>query len=53
MLEHQSQLAAEFDAIHSVERAKRVGSLSAIVEPDRMRAFLIERLTLTRSLGRR
>jgi acetyl/propionyl-CoA carboxylase alpha subunit/acetyl-CoA carboxylase carboxyltransferase component len=44
VLEHQSQLATEFDAIHSVERAKRVGSLSAIVEPDRMRAFLIERL---------
>jgi acetyl-CoA carboxylase carboxyltransferase component len=53
VLEHQSQLAAEFDAIHSVERAKRVGSLSAIVEPDRMRAFLVERLTLSRSLGRR
>jgi len=26
VLEHQSQLAAEFDAIHSVERAKRVGA---------------------------
>jgi len=43
-LEHQSQLAAEFDAIHSVERAKRVGSLSEIVAPVQMRAFLIREL---------
>jgi hypothetical protein len=50
MLEHQSQLAAEFDAIHSVERALRVGSLSAIVEPARMRPFLIE--ALVRAVGR-
>jgi len=53
VLEHQSQLAAEFDAIHSVERAKRVGSLSAIVEPDRMRAFLIDRLERARAPDRR
>jgi acetyl/propionyl-CoA carboxylase alpha subunit/acetyl-CoA carboxylase carboxyltransferase component len=44
MLEHQSQLAADFDAIHSVERARRVGSLSAIVEPRRLRPFLIGEL---------
>ncbi len=44
MLEHQNQLADEFDSIHSVERALRVGSLSAIVEPDRMRPFLIQAL---------
>ncbi len=44
MLEHQGQLAAEFDSIHSVERALRVGSLSAIVEPDRIRPFLIAEL---------
>jgi len=44
MLEHQSQLAAEFDAIHSVERARRVGSLSEIVSPEQMRAFLIREL---------
>jgi acetyl-CoA carboxylase carboxyltransferase component len=50
MLEHQSQLAAEFDSIHSVERALRVGSLSAIVEPARMRPFLIE--ALERAVGR-
>jgi hypothetical protein len=50
VLEHQSQLATEFDAIHSVERARRVGSLSAIVEPRRLRAFLIRELE--RALGR-
>jgi acetyl-CoA carboxylase carboxyltransferase component len=44
MLEHQSQLAAEFDSTHSVERARRVGSLSAIEAPERMRAFLIRAL---------
>jgi len=44
VLEHQSQLAAEFDAVHSVERARRVGSLSEIVAPARMRAFLIREL---------
>ena len=49
MLEHQTQLAAEFDSIHSVERALRVGSLGAITPPARMRAFLIEELE--RALG--
>ena len=32
--------AAGFDAIHSVERARQVGSLSEIVAPADMRAFL-------------
>jgi acetyl-CoA carboxylase carboxyltransferase component len=39
-LEKQTQLAAEFDKIHSVERARKVGSLSAILPPKQMRAFL-------------
>lgn len=43
-LEAQSALAAEFDAIHSVERARRVGSLDAVIAPAAMRAHLIERL---------
>jgi len=50
VLEHQSQLAAEFDSIHSVERARRVGSLSAIVEPANLRGWLIR--TLERALAR-
>ncbi len=34
------ELAAEFDAIHTVERARSVGSLSAILPPQELRAFL-------------
>jgi hypothetical protein len=40
-LEKQAQLAEEFDAIHSVERAREVGSLEAIVAPADMRSYLI------------
>jgi acetyl-CoA carboxylase carboxyltransferase component len=46
VLEVQAEVAAEFDARHSVERARDVGSLSTIVPPARMRPFLIERLRL-------
>ncbi len=44
LLEKQAELAAEFDAVHSVERALEVGSLEAIVEPDDMRRYLIGEL---------
>jgi acetyl-CoA carboxylase carboxyltransferase component len=43
-LEKQSELAAEFDAIHTVERAREVGSLEAIVEPETIRPYLIDQL---------
>jgi hypothetical protein len=43
-LQKQSEMAAEFDAIHSVERAKRVGSLEAIVPAKGMRRALIDLL---------
>ena len=43
-LEKQSELAAEFDAVHTVERAAKVGSLERIIEPAEMRAFLIAQL---------
>jgi acetyl-CoA carboxylase carboxyltransferase component len=43
-LEKQAELAEEFDAIHSVERAREVGSLEDIVAPSRMRAYLIDLL---------
>ncbi len=43
-LEKQAEIAEKFDRIHSVERAREVGSLSQIVDPQRMRAFLIEEL---------
>jgi hypothetical protein len=44
LLEKQAELAAEFDSIHSVERALEVGSLEAIVEPEDMRGYLIGEL---------
>jgi acetyl-CoA carboxylase carboxyltransferase component len=40
-LEKQAVMAAEFDSIHSVERAKAVGSLSEILEPNDLRPYLI------------
>ncbi|MCP5069984.1 MAG: ATP-grasp domain-containing protein [bacterium] len=43
-LQKQAELAEEFDEIHSVERALEVGSLEAIVGPDRMRPYLIDLL---------
>ena len=45
MLEKQAEVAAEFDAIHTVERALEVGSLAEIVAPAEMRAFLIRELS--------
>lgn len=47
-LEKQASVAAEFDAIHNVERARQVGSLSEILEPENLRAALIESLELSR-----
>ena len=41
-LEKQAEVAAEFDAIHTVERAREVGSLEAILDPREIRPRLIE-----------
>ena len=35
-------MAAEFDSVHSVERALRVGSIDAIIPADRLRPHLVE-----------
>ena len=43
-LEKQAELAAEFDAIHTVERAREVGSLEAIVPARELRQRLIDAL---------
>jgi acetyl-CoA carboxylase carboxyltransferase component len=43
-LEKQAEVAEKFDSVHTVERAREVGSLSQIVDPRRMREFLIEEL---------
>ena len=43
-LEKQSEVAKEFDDIHTVERAAEVGSLEKIISPDAMRAHIIAEL---------
>jgi acetyl-CoA carboxylase carboxyltransferase component len=43
-LEKQASVAAEFDAIHNVDRARQVGSLSEILDAPRLRGALIETL---------
>jgi acetyl/propionyl-CoA carboxylase alpha subunit/acetyl-CoA carboxylase carboxyltransferase component len=43
-LEKQGEVAQEFDAIHTVERAVQVGSLDHIVAPARLRPAIIEEL---------
>jgi len=40
----QAEVAAEFDDIHTVERACRVGSLDEVIEPRRVRPALIRAL---------
>jgi len=40
--EKLGEMAAEFDTVHSVERALRVGSIDAIIPADRLRPHLIE-----------
>jgi hypothetical protein len=45
----QAELAAEFDAVHSVERARAVGSLREIIEPVELRPFVVR--TLRRELS--
>jgi hypothetical protein len=45
MLQKQAEVAAEFDAIHTVERAKDVGSLDDILGPRQLRRSLIRYLS--------
>lgn len=42
LLEQQGHLAREFDAVHTVERAVRVGSLDAVIAPAEIRPRIIE-----------
>ena len=37
-----SELAARFDSIHSVQRAKEVGSIDDIIKPSELRAYVID-----------
>jgi acetyl-CoA carboxylase carboxyltransferase component len=41
-LEKQGEVAAEFDSVHSVQRAVQVGSLDGVITPDRLRPAIIE-----------
>jgi acetyl-CoA carboxylase carboxyltransferase component/pyruvate/2-oxoglutarate dehydrogenase complex dihydrolipoamide acyltransferase (E2) component len=40
--EQQGAFAAEFDSVHSVERAVEVGSVSSIIPPAELRPYLVE-----------
>ncbi|MBN2509946.1 MAG: ATP-grasp domain-containing protein [Spirochaetales bacterium] len=43
-MEKQTALATEFDTIHSVERAKRVGSIDDIISTSQIRPYVIENI---------
>ena len=40
-----SELAARFDSIHSVQRAKEVGSIDDIIQPSQLRQYIINVLS--------
>jgi hypothetical protein len=42
--EKLGEMAAEFDRVHSVQRALEVGALHHIIAPSRLRPYLIEAL---------
>jgi len=42
--EKLSTLAAEFDAIHSIQRAVQVGSVDAIIEPGALRPAIAKQI---------
>ncbi|MFP5285872.1 MAG: hypothetical protein ACLGI9_09065, partial [Thermoanaerobaculia bacterium] len=52
--EKLGEVAEEFDRIHSVQRAREVGSIHHIIPPERLRPYLIEALErgMARELAR-
>jgi len=42
--EKLGEMAAQFDRVHSVQRALKVGALDCIIAPDRLRPYLIDAL---------
>jgi len=40
--EKLGEMAAEFDRVHSVQRALQVGALDCIIPPDRLRPYLVD-----------
>jgi len=51
LLEQHGTVAREFDAVHTVERARAVGSLDAVLPVDALRPFLIRQLDADASPG--
>jgi acetyl-CoA carboxylase carboxyltransferase component len=49
-IEKRAEMAAEYDAVHSVERAKRVGSIEEIIPARTIRPYLID--TLQKEMAR-
>jgi acetyl-CoA carboxylase carboxyltransferase component len=45
-----SELASEFDRVHSIQRAQRVGSVHRIIAPWELRSYLVE--AVERGIGR-
>ncbi|HEY2734212.1 MAG TPA: hypothetical protein VGI70_09510, partial [Polyangiales bacterium] len=43
-IEKRAEVAAEYDKVHSVERAKRVGSIEEIIPAKTIRPYLIDTL---------
>jgi hypothetical protein len=48
--EKQAQVAGEFGRIHSIERARKVGSVDRSISPGELRRYLVE--AVGRGLGR-
>jgi len=40
--EKLGETAAEFDRVHSVQRALQVGALNCIIPPEKLRAYLVD-----------
>ena len=51
--EKQAEVAVEFDRVHSIERARDVGSVDVIVAPGRLRPYLVDAVArgISRSEG--
>ena len=48
--EYQTTLGAQFDGIHSVERAQEVGSIDHIIKASQLRSYLVD--AVRRGMGR-
>jgi len=51
--EKLGQIAEEFDSVHTVHRALRVGALRAIIPPATLRPYLIQAVERATTAGQR